>query len=74
LWDIGPGGQQTKEGDKVVMWYLSGNRDESEFEQPEWLILIDLMRDHTWPSVLVFTDAWVITLLSCSFVYYGKKL
>jgi cytochrome P450 len=26
------GGQQIKAGDKVVMWYVSGNRDESVFE------------------------------------------
>ena len=39
LRDIELGGQQIKEGDKVVMWYLSGNRDESVFEEPERLII-----------------------------------
>jgi cytochrome P450 len=29
------GGQQIKEGDKVVMWYASSNRDESRFEDPD---------------------------------------
>ncbi|MEH6583383.1 MAG: cytochrome P450 [Halioglobus sp.] len=29
------GGKQIRAGDKVVMWYLSGNRDERFFEQPE---------------------------------------
>lgn len=33
------GGQKIKEGDKVVMWYLSGNRDESVFEDPDKLII-----------------------------------
>ena len=28
------GGQPVKKGDKVVMWYLSGNRDEDVFEAP----------------------------------------
>ena len=28
------GGKQMKEGDKVVMWYVSGNRDEESIEQP----------------------------------------
>ena len=28
-------GQQIKEGDKVVMWYVSSNRDESRFEDPD---------------------------------------
>jgi cholest-4-en-3-one 26-monooxygenase len=28
-------GQQIKEGDKVVMWYVSSNRDESRYEDPD---------------------------------------
>ena len=39
LADIELGGKQIKQGDKVVMWYLSGNRDESIFEDPEKLII-----------------------------------
>lgn len=39
LADIELGGKQIKEGDKVVMWYLSGNRDESVFEDPEKFII-----------------------------------
>jgi cytochrome P450 len=33
------GGQQIKAGDKVVMWYVSGNRDASVFEQPDDFII-----------------------------------
>jgi cytochrome P450 len=33
------GGQQIKAGDKVVMWYFSGNRDESVFEDANRLII-----------------------------------
>ncbi len=29
------GGQQIREGDKVVMWYASSNRDASRFEDPD---------------------------------------
>jgi len=29
------GGQEIKEGDKVVMWYASSNRDETRFEDPD---------------------------------------
>jgi cytochrome P450 len=29
------GGQQIREGDKVVMWYVSSNRDESRFDDPD---------------------------------------
>ncbi len=28
-------GQQIREGDKVVMWYVSSNRDESRYEDPD---------------------------------------
>ena len=33
------GGQQIKAGDKVVMWYVSGNRDERVFERPNDFII-----------------------------------
>ena len=29
------GGRRIREGDKLVMWYVSGNRDEEAIEQPE---------------------------------------
>lgn len=39
LSDYELGGQKIKEGDKVVMWYLSGNRDETVFENADKLII-----------------------------------
>jgi cytochrome P450 len=33
------GGKSIRRGDKVVMWYISGNRDESVHEQPDALSL-----------------------------------
>ncbi len=39
LADAQIGGQAIKKGDKVVMWYLSGNRDESVIDQPEALVI-----------------------------------
>lgn len=32
-------GQTIRKGDKVVMWYASGNRDETVFERPDELII-----------------------------------
>jgi cytochrome P450 len=33
------GGRTIREGDKVVMWYLSGNRDASAIEDPERFVI-----------------------------------
>ncbi|MEE4278389.1 MAG: cytochrome P450 [Halieaceae bacterium] len=35
LEDTELGGQQIRKGDKVVMWYVSGNRDERFFDRPD---------------------------------------
>ncbi|WP_329604727.1 cytochrome P450, partial [Undibacterium luofuense] len=32
-------GQLIRKGDKVIMWYASGNRDENVFERPDDLII-----------------------------------
>jgi cytochrome P450 len=39
LQDYELGGKLIKKGDKVLMWYLSGNRDETVFENPEKMII-----------------------------------
>ena len=39
LQDFELGGQQIREGDKVVMWYLSGNRDEDVYPDADKLII-----------------------------------
>jgi cytochrome P450 len=33
--DVEVGGKQIREGDKIVMWYVSSNRDETRYEDPE---------------------------------------
>ena len=33
--DVELNGQQIKEGDKVVLWYVSSNRDETRYEDPD---------------------------------------
>lgn len=37
--DVHFGGQFIRKGDVLVMWYASGNQDESKFENPEALII-----------------------------------
>ena len=39
LCDAEVGGKQIKKGDKVVMWYISGNRDEEAIEKPDDFII-----------------------------------
>ncbi len=39
LEDIELGGKQIKKGDKVIMWYASGNRDEEKFPEADKLII-----------------------------------
>jgi cytochrome P450 len=33
------GGKQIKAGDKVAMWYVSGNRDDAQFEKPDDFVI-----------------------------------
>ena len=44
--DVELGGKQIKEGDKVVMWFASGNRDESVFADPYQLDVTRQNVDH----------------------------
>jgi cytochrome P450 len=37
--DLEFGGKQMREGDKVAMWYVSGNRDEEVIERPNDYII-----------------------------------
>lgn len=39
LEDVELGGKQIKKGDKVVMWYASGNRDSEVFSEPDRLMI-----------------------------------
>ncbi len=46
LEDIEFRGRQIKKGDKVVMWYVSGNRDEEVIDRP-YEFIIDRARPRT---------------------------
>jgi cytochrome P450 len=37
--DVVLGGQQIRQGDKVVMWYVSGNRDDTKLDRPDEFII-----------------------------------
>ena len=72
--DIEFGGEQIKKGDKIAMWYLSGNRDDEVIDDPNAFGLIAHERVITCPSVLVFTVVWATVWQKCSCAYCGKKL
>ena len=44
--DVEIGGQSIKQGDKVIMWYVSGNRDEAKLQDPDryWVERPDVRR------------------------------
>ncbi len=45
--DIELGGKTIKQGDRVVMWYISGNRDEEMVDRPnEFIIDRERPRQH----------------------------
>lgn len=44
--DVELGGKEIKEGDKVVMWFASGNRDERVFEDPYTIDVTRTNVDH----------------------------
>jgi cytochrome P450 len=44
--DVELHGKQIRSGDKVVMWWASGNRDETKFEDPYALRLDRMPNDH----------------------------
>jgi cytochrome P450 len=44
--DVELGGRRIKAGDKVVVWFASGNRDEAKFEDPYALDLTRFPNDH----------------------------
>ena len=64
--DIEFQGKQIKKGDKVVMWYLSGNRDESAIENAERLSATGQTPAITFPSVSASIAVWVIALPRCN--------
>lgn len=39
LVDVELHGKQIRKGDKIILWYISGNRDETQFENAERLII-----------------------------------
>ena len=47
--DTGLGGKQIRKGDKIVLWYVSGNRDEAVFDDPD-----RFMVDRKGPRHLAF--------------------
>ncbi len=66
-------GKQIRKGDKVVMWYISGNRDEEAIENPDSFIIDRPGRASTCRSASAFTAAWATGWPRCSCGSCGKR-
>jgi cytochrome P450 len=72
--DVSFGGQQIAKGDKVLLWYVSGNYDESVIERPNdfWIERPERTRAFIlWCGYS--SGAWGIALPRCSSVFYGRR-
>ena len=67
------GGQAIKAGDKVAMWYVSGNRDEEVIERPNEFISIARARDIICRSASASIAAWVTGSRKCNCASSGKR-
>ena len=74
LQDINFQGKNIKEGDKVIMWYVSGNRDEEVIDDPNNFIIDRKIQDTTLRSVLAFTGAWAIAWPNATQDCLGRNL
>ncbi len=71
--DIELGGKTIREGDKVIMWYLSGNHDETAIDQPNDFIIDRKNPATTSPLVSASIVAWATAWARCNCVYCGRR-
>jgi cytochrome P450 len=64
--DVELGGKTIKKGDKVVMWYVSGNRDDEVIDDPDAFIIDRERPASTCPSASASTAAWATAWPRCS--------
>ncbi|MGB4347275.1 MAG: cytochrome P450 [Burkholderiaceae bacterium] len=67
------GGKRIAKGAKVVMWYLSGNRDETVIDRPEEFIIDRKNPRQHLRSATASIAAWATAWPNCSFGSSGKK-
>ena len=69
--DVEIRGRKIREGDKVVMWYPSANRDEDVFADPDRFDVTRAARTSTSPSASASTTAWARTSRgsSCTVIF-----
>ena len=71
--DVELGGKLIKKGDKVVMWYVSGNRDESVIERLTNSSSTAPIPAYICHSALAYTAAWVIASVRCNYASSGRR-
>ena len=71
--DVELNGQRIRAGDKVVMWYVSGNRDDTVFENPDALDIERAnVRNHLSFGFGIHA-VWATDWLSSSSESFGKS-
>ena len=73
LADTELGGKQIRKGDKVVMWYISGNRDEEGDRDPDAFIIDRARPRQHCRSASASTAASATAWPRCSCASCGKR-
>ena len=73
LRDVEFGGKNIRKGDKVLMWYASGNRDEEVFDRADDFIVDRRTPGTTSPSVSASTAASACVSPRCNCACSGRK-
>ena len=71
--DVEIRGKQIKKGDKVLMWYVSGNRDSDVIEKADDFIIDRKQARNHLSLDSASTAVWAIDLPRCSYAFSGKR-
>ena len=71
--DVELNGQHIRAGDRVLMWYVSGNRDEAIFDRADELHIDRKNARSHCPSGTASTAAWVIGSENCNCASSGRN-
>ena len=71
--DVEMRGKTIRKCDKVVMWYVYGNRDEEAIPNPDAFVIDRPKARRTCRSASASTAAWATGSLRCNRAWSGKR-